>query len=84
VALVSRERCLIAEHPHPGRACRDPREVYRNRWGNAPAQPPVEPVDGQLALDELVVDEHAGPDEFGRCTCHGLPEPSHLGRTMPS
>jgi hypothetical protein len=43
-------RCVLA-HPHPGRECRDPREVYRNRWGGAPAQPPVETVDGQLELD---------------------------------
>lgn len=44
-------RCLIAEHPHPGRACRDPRGVYRNRWGGAPAEPPVEPVEGQITLE---------------------------------
>jgi hypothetical protein len=49
--VSARERCLMA-HPHPGRACRDPREVYRNRWGGAPAQPPVEPVEGQIALDD--------------------------------
>jgi hypothetical protein len=53
VALVTRERCIIAEHPHPGRSCRPPREVYRNRWGGAPAAPPVEPVEGQLELGEL-------------------------------
>lgn len=53
---MSRERCLIAEHPHPGRPCQPPRDVYRNRWGAAPAQPPVQPVDGQLALDEILSD----------------------------
>jgi hypothetical protein len=51
--MSARERCIIAEHPHPGRNCRPPHEVYRNRWGGAPAVPPAEPVEGQLTLEEL-------------------------------
>lgn len=50
--MSTQVRCIL-EHPHPGRECRPPRNVYRNRWGNAPAAPPAEPVDGQLALDDL-------------------------------
>jgi hypothetical protein len=54
--MTGKRRCIL-DHPHPGRECRPPAEVYRNRWGGAPSQPPPEPVDGQLALDEAVPGE---------------------------
>jgi len=47
------DRCIL-EHPHPGRECRDRREVYRNRWGNGAARPVVEQVDGQLDMLEAI------------------------------
>lgn len=48
---MSKPRCIETVHPHPGRNCRDPRDVYRNRWGAAPAQPPVDEVPGQTVLE---------------------------------
>lgn len=49
--MAEKRSTCVLEHPHPGRECRDPRAVYRNRWGNAPTRPPVDDVPGQLALE---------------------------------
>lgn len=47
--MAAEKRCVLT-HPHPGQECRDPRTVYRNRWGGAPTRPPVDDVPGQLDL----------------------------------
>lgn len=59
--MTAAPRCVIDHHPHPGRECRDPRDVHRNRWGGAPAKPVPELPDGQL---DLLVDLDSLRDAF--------------------